>query len=70
MCAMIAAGLNIYCAGQRLHNVATSGFRRLWFFIIWDEKIIHKLLNDVIFLIPLILRITFQSPLSSFMVPE
>lgn len=33
MCAMIAAGLNIYCAGQRLHNAATSGSRKLWFFI-------------------------------------
>lgn len=33
LCAMIAAVLNIYCAGQRLPNVATSGSRRLWFFI-------------------------------------
>lgn len=34
--------------------------------LLWDDKIIHKWLNDVIVLFPLILRITFQSPLSSF----
>lgn len=32
--------------------------------LLWDDKTIHKLLNDVIVLFPLILRITFQSPLS------